>query len=374
MLQCSRFSLMLSMLFASLLAVCLPMGVQAANMDSEELAFVTLINDYRQQNGLQPLKISDKIDAAAEWMSADMAAKNYFSHTDSLGRDPFQRMTAFGYTYSTYKGENIAAGNSTASATFTQWKNSSGHNANMLNPNYKVMGIARFYNAGSSYRWYWTNDFGGYDDSGSTTTPPPPPPPTTDSTSPTVSITAPVNGATVSGTVALRASATDNVGVARVVFAVSNGTGIADSSAPYETSLNTTTMSNGTYTVTATAYDAAGNRSAQSVSVSVNNTATTPVTQRPGAPTNVRLTAQTTGALASWTPGTGGAPERYEVQVYRYTTLLSLVKTLAVSAPATSTRVTVSITGYYYIRVRAINSVGASAYSSWTYARVVAGQ
>jgi uncharacterized protein YkwD len=146
-----RLSFPLLVVVTCLLALAFPLIAQAANMDSEELAFVTLINNYRQQNGLQPLKISDKQDAAAGWMSADMAAKNYFSHTDSLGRDPFQRMAAFGYSYNTAKGENIAAGNSTASATFTQWKNSSGHNANMLNANYKVMGIARAYAAGSPY-------------------------------------------------------------------------------------------------------------------------------------------------------------------------------------------------------------------------------
>lgn len=38
---------------------------------------------------------------------------------------------------------------------------SSGHNQNMLNPNYRVIGIARAYDAASSYGWYWTTDFGG---------------------------------------------------------------------------------------------------------------------------------------------------------------------------------------------------------------------
>jgi len=60
-------------------------------------------------------------------------------------------------------GENIAAGNSTASATFTQWKNSSGHNANMLGANYTVMGIGRA-TGGGQYGVYWTNVFGGQDD------------------------------------------------------------------------------------------------------------------------------------------------------------------------------------------------------------------
>ena len=40
--------------------------------------------------------------------------KAYFSHTDSLGRDPWTRMCYFGYCYNTWKGENIAAGYVTA--------------------------------------------------------------------------------------------------------------------------------------------------------------------------------------------------------------------------------------------------------------------
>lgn len=138
----------------------------AVALDSEEAAFCTLINDYRATEGLPALMVSEKLTAASEWMSADMAAKNYFSHTDSLGRDPFQRMTAFGYSYSTWRGENIAAGNATASATFEQWKNSSGHNANMLNANYKVIGIGKATNSAATYRNYWTTNFGGIVDSG----------------------------------------------------------------------------------------------------------------------------------------------------------------------------------------------------------------
>jgi uncharacterized protein YkwD len=124
------------------------------------VAFLGLINDYRAQNGIAPLQVSVTLTQASDWMSTDMASKNYFSHTDSQNRDPFVRMTDFGYKYST-AGENIAAGNATAQATFTQWKNSPGHNANMLNANYKVIGIARAQNPSSTYNWYWTTDFGG---------------------------------------------------------------------------------------------------------------------------------------------------------------------------------------------------------------------
>lgn len=154
-------------------------AVASPSLDSEEIAFCTLINDHRAANGLAPLKVSQLLNNSSDWHTDDMAAKNYFSHTDSLGRDPFARMSAFGYTFNTDKGENIAAGNTTALATFNQWKNSPGHNANMLNPNFKVMGIARSNNTASTYNWYWNNSFGGLVDSSAVdcgTSPPVPAP------------------------------------------------------------------------------------------------------------------------------------------------------------------------------------------------------
>ena len=57
-------------------------------LDSEEAAFVTLINAYRVQNGLSQLLVSITLTESSKWLSQDMATKNYFDHTDSLGRDP----------------------------------------------------------------------------------------------------------------------------------------------------------------------------------------------------------------------------------------------------------------------------------------------
>ena len=164
-----------------------------ATLDSEEQAFLVLINNYRQQNGLVALQASTSLNTASDWMSNDMAQKNYFSHTDSLSRDPFTRMRSFGYNFNTYMGENIAAGYSDAASTFNQWKNSAGHNQNMLNPNYKVIGIGRVANLSATYRYYWTTDFGGYIDAVVSPTPTPTPIPTpTPSPTPTPIPTTPV--------------------------------------------------------------------------------------------------------------------------------------------------------------------------------------
>jgi hypothetical protein len=89
-----------------------------------------------------------------------MASQGYFSHTDSQGRGPTPRAQACGYPDQV--GENIAAGTawSTAMPVFEGWKNSPGHNENLLGANYKQIGIARAYNASSPYGWYWVTNYG----------------------------------------------------------------------------------------------------------------------------------------------------------------------------------------------------------------------
>ena len=94
-----------------------------------------------------------------------------------------------------------------------------------------------------------------------------------DTTAPTVAVTSPANSATISGTISITANASDNVGVKSLTFKV-DGTqqGSSLTASPYSVSLNTTALSNGTHTISATASDAAGNASTSSVSVTVSNT------------------------------------------------------------------------------------------------------
>jgi hypothetical protein len=146
---------------------------RAEALDSEEQTFLATINDYRAQNGLGPLSENATLDSDARWMANDLATHNYFSHEDSLGRDPFARMDDMGYGYNTWRGENLVAGTETAAYSFKMWHESPEHNANMLGSHYTVIGIARAYGATSTFGWYWATEFGGEDDSA-----PPPPAPT----------------------------------------------------------------------------------------------------------------------------------------------------------------------------------------------------
>ncbi len=95
---------------------------------------------------------------------------------------------------------------------------------------------------------------------------------TTDTTSPTVSITSPAASATVSGTVTIAASASDNVAVSKVEF-YANGTLVGtDTATPYSYSWNSSSVANGSYSITTKAYDAAGNiGQSTAVAVTVNN-------------------------------------------------------------------------------------------------------
>ncbi|TSC23657.1 S8 family serine peptidase [Corallococcus sp. Z5C101001] len=93
-----------------------------------------------------------------------------------------------------------------------------------------------------------------------------------DTTPPTTSITSPAGGATLSGTASLSASATDNVGVSRVEFYAGTALLGTATASPYSISWNTTTVANGTYSLTTKAYDAANNvGTSATVSVTVNN-------------------------------------------------------------------------------------------------------
>jgi O-glycosyl hydrolase len=90
--------------------------------------------------------------------------------------------------------------------------------------------------------------------------PPPPSPPQTDTQAPTVSLSAPADGATVSGSSSVSADAADNVAVAGVQFKADGvNLGSEDMSAPFSVSWDSATASNGTHSLTAVARDSAGN-------------------------------------------------------------------------------------------------------------------
>lgn len=93
-----------------------------------------------------------------------------------------------------------------------------------------------------------------------------------DTQAPTTSITAPLNGATVSATTNVTANASDNVGVTRVEFWLDGGLQSTDTTSPYAWSWNTTSATNGAHTLQSKAFDAASNSGSSTlVNVTVSN-------------------------------------------------------------------------------------------------------
>ena len=99
--------------------------------------------------------------------------------------------------------------------------------------------------------------------------------PTPDTTAPTVSITHPTTGSQLSGVDSVTATATDNVGVVGVLFQLDGSNIGVEQTVPvgttYKASLNTNGYSNGSHAITATARDAAGNKSVSTTTITISN-------------------------------------------------------------------------------------------------------
>ncbi|MCA9864652.1 MAG: CAP domain-containing protein [Thermomicrobiales bacterium] len=128
---------------------------------SVEEQLLELINAHRDDNGRAPLLWDDRLSEAAQNHSDDMTAHKFSSHTGSNGSSVRDRLDAVGYPASGYWGENIyqsAPNDPSAQAAFTWWKNSDGHNANMLSTNFTRIGIGQATDSDGITRW--TTDFG----------------------------------------------------------------------------------------------------------------------------------------------------------------------------------------------------------------------
>lgn len=125
------------------------------SISSVEREVARLVNLERQKAGLAPLTLSEELSRVARIKSQDMADKNYFSHTSPTYGDPFQMMRSFGIKFG-YAGENIAKGYRGAESVMNGWMNSSGHRANILNANFKKIGVGYVEARGTTY---WTQLF-----------------------------------------------------------------------------------------------------------------------------------------------------------------------------------------------------------------------
>ena len=100
-----------------------------------------LMNAYRAEAGLGPLRLDTRLSKAAELRMQDMIDGEWWSHESPEGTSPFVWMSAADYNY-VAAAENLAAGFDTARVLVQAWIESPGHRANILNPAYADCGIA----------------------------------------------------------------------------------------------------------------------------------------------------------------------------------------------------------------------------------------
>ncbi len=117
---------------------------------------LTIVNAERAKAGCPAVTADDRLTVAARAHSADMAARNYFSHTTPEGVQFATRITEAGYRWSG-AGENIAKGQRTPQAVMTSWMNSAGHKANILNCGFQNLGVGVAADATGAL--LWTQDF-----------------------------------------------------------------------------------------------------------------------------------------------------------------------------------------------------------------------
>lgn len=149
------------------LVIGIPDGSQQVLVMNKEmeLKVLSLVNAERAKKGLQPLSYSETLSRAARYHAADMALSNYFDHKSydrtDLGDlvyvcDTFDRVHRF---EPRARGENIAAGNTTAEAVVRSWMNSPGHRANILKKDFTKLGIGYYSHENGAYKHYWVQNF-----------------------------------------------------------------------------------------------------------------------------------------------------------------------------------------------------------------------
>jgi chitodextrinase len=169
-----------------------------------------------------------------------------------------------------------------------------------------------------------------------------------DTQTPTVKVTSPVNSGKVSGSVSLAATATDNTSVSKVEFYVNSALVKTSTAQPHSYQWDTTAAANGSYLLTAKAFDTAGNTSSDSVTVTVENGDK----EAPTTPTNLQAKATAYNKVTlSWGASTDNTAVTSYI-VYRDTV------PVATLGNVTSYIDTVNANTTYAYKVQALDKAG----------------
>jgi uncharacterized protein YkwD len=159
--------LILSCLFTALCSAGIKTYAQQTGTPEFKHEFLKQINHVRSTGctcgttymaPAPPLVWNDNLEKSAQGHAWDMSNNNYFSHTSKDGRTMEDRIVFAGYFFKGFKsfaiGENIAFGQNSITEVMNGWIKSPGHCKNLLNPQFKEIGVAENHT-------YWVQDFGG---------------------------------------------------------------------------------------------------------------------------------------------------------------------------------------------------------------------
>ncbi len=137
--------LVLGLLASFFVAPATAAAADPMTISQAELAMVNALNVDRTTRGLVPVRVDSRLMAIARGRSADMVAKDYFSHTQPDGRNVFDILSAKKITW--YGAGEIIAWNNyptletSVAAANNQWLNSPGHKAIVVSTSYNYVGV-----------------------------------------------------------------------------------------------------------------------------------------------------------------------------------------------------------------------------------------
>ena len=112
---------------------------ETVEMSTDARKTLDLINEYRNQNGLESLKPYSELQKVAEIKAEDLELNNYFEHNSENLGTPFEMLHANSVDYR-IAGENLA-GNTTPERAVEAWINSPTHRDNILEERFEYTGI-----------------------------------------------------------------------------------------------------------------------------------------------------------------------------------------------------------------------------------------
>jgi uncharacterized protein YkwD len=121
-------------------------SIKAGADQGIEQSMIALVNGYRVDHGLAPLKANGALMRAARAHSRDMAEHDYFDHTSQDGEQFSQRLSRFGYHWQSAgeaigEASGLVSPNAAADQAVTMWRQSPPHNRILLTGSFKAIGI-----------------------------------------------------------------------------------------------------------------------------------------------------------------------------------------------------------------------------------------